>query len=194
MPHDPRPMTTSRAARPPRQVLLAQLTDPLRNFLLTESGSPVLLLIATGAALVWANSPWSDSYESFWATEVAIRAGSYELSMHLDHWVSDGLMALFFFVIGLEVRREISVGELRERRRAIVPAIAAVGGFVVPALLYLALNATGEASNGWGVVIGTDTAFLLGAVAIVGPSLSTQLRVFLLTMTIADDIIAVSVI
>jgi Na+/H+ antiporter NhaA len=175
-------------------VLLAQLAGPLRSFLLTESGSAGLLLAATVLALAWANSPWSASYESLWGTELAVRIGGSELRMDLRHWINDGVMALFFFVVGLEVRREVSVGELTDRRRIIVPAAGAVGGLVVPALLYLAVNPSGEAARGWGVVIGTDTAFLLGALALVGPSSSTQLRVFLLTMTIADDVLAVSII
>ena len=175
-------------------MLLAQLAGPLRSFLATEAGSANLLLTATVVALVWANSPWSGSYESLWSTEAAVRVGGGELAMDLGHWVNDGLMALFFFVIGLEVRRELSVGELTDRRRVVVPAMAAFGGMVVPALLYLLINPSGEAANGWGVVIGTDTAFLLGALAIVGPACPTQLRVFLLTLTVFDDVVAVAII
>jgi Na+/H+ antiporter NhaA len=181
-------------SRPRRRVLLAQLTSPLRSFLLTEAGSAGMLLAAAVVALVWANSPWSDAYESLWSTEAAIRVGSRELSMDIGHWVNDGLMALFFFVIGLEVRRELSIGELTDRRRLVVPASAAAGGILVPALLYLLVNPSGEAANGWGIVIGTDTAFLLGALAIVGPACPTQLRVFLLTLTVFDDAVAVTII
>ncbi|MPZ88456.1 MAG: hypothetical protein GEU81_10340 [Nitriliruptorales bacterium] len=130
------------------------------------------------------------------------RIAGAELAMNLRHCLNDGLMVVVvvvvvvvvFFVVGLEVRRELSVGELTDRRRVIVPGIAALGGLVVPAALYLALNPSGEVASGWGVVIGTDTAFLLGALALVGPACPTQLRVFLLTLTIADDVIAVSVI
>jgi Na+/H+ antiporter NhaA len=114
--------------------------------------------------------------------------------MDLAHWVNDGLMVLFFFVIGLEIRREISIGELTEKRRLILPAAGALGGLLVPVFVYLALNPTGEAARGWGIVIGTDTAFLLGALALVGPAHSTRLRVFLLTMTIVDDVLAISII
>ncbi|MGH2539768.1 MAG: Na+/H+ antiporter NhaA [Actinomycetota bacterium] len=181
-------------SQPGKRMLLAQLASPLRAFLLTEAGSAGILLAATILALVWANSPWSDLYESLWSTELGIRVGERALDMDLGHWINDGLMAVFFFVVGLEVRRELSVGELTDRRRVVVPAIAAVGGLIVPAALYLALNPSGEAANGWGVVIGTDTAFLLGALALVGPAFPTQLRVFLLTLTIADDVVAVSVI
>ncbi|MFD1828210.1 Na+/H+ antiporter NhaA [Streptomyces desertarenae] len=177
-----------------RTALLAQLSRPVRSFLATEAGSAGLLLGAVAAALLWANSPWSGSYEALWATEASLSLGDLALSMDLAHWVSDGLMALFFFVVGLEVRHELSVGELTDRRRLAVPAAAALGGMAVPVLLYLAVAPAGEAWRGWGVVIGTDTAFMLGALAVVGPRFATQLRVFLLTLTVIDDIVAVSVI
>ena len=172
----------------------AQVPTPLRTFIRTEAGSAGLLVVAAVVALVWANSPWSDSYVSWWHTPVEIAFGAGSLSMDLHHWVNDGLMVVFFFVIGLEVRREFSVGELTDRRRLVVPLVAGVGGMLVPAALYLALNPSGAAANGWGVVIGTDTAFLLGVLALVGPAVSTQLRIFLLTLTVIDDIVAVSVI
>ena len=171
-----------------------QVARPLRRFIHTESGSAGLLVAVALLALVWANSPWSGSYESLWQTPVEVVFGSHGLSMDLHHWVNDGLMVVFFFVIGLEVRREFSVGELTERSRLVVPLVAGVGGMLVPAALYLALNPAGEAARGWGIVIGTDTAFLLGVLALVGPSVSTQLRIFLLTLTVIDDIVAVSVI
>jgi Na+/H+ antiporter NhaA len=177
-----------------RRVLLGQLSGPLRSFLGTEAGSAGILLAAAAVALLWANSPWSDLYEALWSAQGSVRLGDAEIAMDLGHWVNDGLMVLFFFVIGLEVRREFSMGELTDRRRAVVPVVAALGGMVVPALLFLAINPTGEAARGWGVVIGTDTAFLLGALALVGPACSTQLRVFLLTLTVIDDIVAVTVI
>ncbi|WP_353507593.1 Na+/H+ antiporter NhaA, partial [Intrasporangium sp.] len=120
--------------------------------------------------------------------------GDWTLRMDLGHWINDGLMAVFFLVIGLEVRRDLSIGELTDRRRLRLPLLAGVGGMVLPALLYLLVNPSGDAANGWGIVIGTDTAFLLGTLALVGPTTSTQLRVFLLTLTVADDIVAVSVI
>nr|WP_228386487.1 Na+/H+ antiporter NhaA [Ornithinicoccus halotolerans] len=177
-----------------RRSLTAQLAAPARRFLSTEAGGAVMLLAATVVALLWANSPWSSTYQALWHAEAALSVAGWELSMDLEHWVNDGLMALFFFVIGLEVRREFSVGELTDLRRAAVPVAAAIGGLAVPALLYLALAPGGEASNGWGVVIGTDTAFMLGALAVVGPTFATQLRIFLLTLTVIDDIVAVSVI
>ena len=177
-----------------RRSLAAQLSAPARRFLSTEAGSAGLLLAATIAALLWANSPWSGSYESLWEAEASVSVAGWELSMDLAHWVNDGLMALFFFVIGLEVRHEFSVGELTNPRRAAIPVAAALGGLAVPALLYLAMAPGGEATHGWGVVIGTDTAFMLGALAVVGPTFATQLRIFLLTLTVIDDIVAVSVI
>ena len=172
----------------------AGITKPLRDFMKTESGSAGLLLATTIIALLWANSPWSDSYESLWSTEIAIDVGDWALSMDLAHWVNDGFMAIFFFVIGLELRHEISVGDLREKRRLIIPALGGLGGLVIPAVLYLLVNPSGDEANGWGIVIGTDTAFLLGALALIGRKASPQLRVFLLTMTIADDLMAVAII
>ena len=188
------PATATAQTQAGAHALTHQLAAPLRAFLATESGSARLLLAASVVALAWANSPWSDAYEALWETELAIRVGDGGLAMDLGHWINDGLMALFFFVVGLEVRRELSVGELTDRRRITLPAIAAAGGLLVPGLLYLALNPSGSAADGWGVVIGTDTAFMLGALALVGPACPTQLRVFLLTLTIADDAVAVSVI
>lgn len=181
-------------SQPQREVLLAGIGKPLRDFLRTESGSAGLLLAAAVLALLWANSPWSDSYFNLWSTEIGVRVGRWSLNMDLYHWINDGVMVIFFFVIGLELRHEMSVGEMRKRRRLILPAICGIGGLVVPALLYLLVNPSGDAAHGWGVVIGTDTAFLLGALALVGPKASTQLRVFLLTMTIVDDFIAVAII
>jgi Na+/H+ antiporter NhaA len=174
--------------------LLAQLAAPARRYLETEAGSAGLLLAAALTGLLWANSPSSDAYESLWHTEVAITVGSGGISLDLGHWINDGLMAVFFFVVGLEVRRELSIGELTDRRKVVVPAVAALAGIALPALLYLLVNPSGEAARGWGVVIGTDTAFLLGALAIVGPRCPTQLRVFLLTLTVFDDIVAVAII
>ena len=177
-----------------RQSLLAQLSGPLRDFLRTESGSAGMLLGAAVAALLWANSPWSGSYEALWSTTASISVEGSALSLTFEEWINDGLMVAFFFVIGLEVRREFAVGELTDRRRAVIPALAGLAGTVVPALLYLAVNRGGEAAGAWGIVIGTDTAFLLGALAIVGPEFSTQLRIFLLTLTVIDDLVAVTVI
>lgn len=180
--------------RASRRVLLAQVASPLRRFIVTEAGSAGMLLMATAIALAWANSPLSDSYESLWEARAVVAVGDGEIDLDLRHWVNDGLMALFFFTIGLEVRRELSVGELTKRRSIVVPAVAAAGGMVVPTLLYLLIAPSGDATAGWAIVIGTDTAFLLGALALIGPESPTQLRIFLLTLTVFDDAVAVAVI
>jgi NhaA family Na+:H+ antiporter len=172
-----------------RRALAQQLAKPLRNYLSTESGSAVVLLGATVLALLWANSPLSDEYFSLWSTDAVLRVGDHAIALDLRDWVNDGLMVFFFFVIGLEVRREITIGELKNRRLAGIPVFAAIAGLAVPALLYLAINPSGEAARG--VVMATDTAFVLGALALIGPACPTRLRVFLLTMAIADDIGAV---
>ena len=169
-------------------------TTPLRDFIATENSSAIVLLAATVVALVWANSPWSDTYEQFWGTELSIRVGSGELSLDFRHWINDGLMALFFFVVGLEIRRELDMGELRERKRIAVPVVAAMGGMVVPALLYLVVNAGEPSMRGWGIVMGTDTAFALGVLALVAGRFTARVRTFLLTVVIVDDIIALTVI
>ena len=166
----------------------------MRQFLATESGSAGLLLAAAVIALIWANSPLSDSYFSLWGTKLSLTLGDWSLAHDLRHWIDEALMALFFFVIGLEVRRELSMGELTERKRVTVAVLGGVGGMVLPALLFLALNGGSDAAGGWGIVIATDTAFLLGALALVGPKFPTQLRVFLLTLAIVDDIVAISII
>lgn len=166
---------------------------PLREFIATENASAAVLLIATAIAVVWANSPWAGGYERLWATEISLSAGEADLTLDLRHWVNDGLMALFFFVVGLEIRREFDMGELRERRRIAMPVIAAVGGMVVPALLYLAINVPDPSARGWGIVMGTDTAFALGILTLVGGA-APRARTFLLTVVIVDDIVALTVI
>jgi Na+/H+ antiporter NhaA len=181
-------------SRAQRRDVLEQLSGTLSQFLRTEAAGAGLLLGAALIALVWANSGWSDAYFRLLGARISVHVSSAAISMDLQHWVNDGLMALFFFVVGLEVRREIAMGELSDRRRVTVPIMAGIGGMVVPIGLYLAVNPSGEAAHAWGVVIGTDTAFLLGALALVGPAFSTQLRVFLLAVTVVDDIVAVSII
>jgi Na+/H+ antiporter NhaA len=166
----------------------------LVDFLRTEAGSSVLLLAATVIALVWANSPLSGVYEDLWSTELRIGLGGAEITEDLRHWVNDGLMVFFFYVVGLEIRREIAMGELQNRRQAAIPAIAALAGMAVPALLYLALNVGGEGARGWGIVMATDIAFVLGLLALLGPACPPQLRIFLLTLAIVDDIGAITVI
>lgn len=186
-------MTRVSQTRPHVEAKLVSLNG-LLDRLRTESGSALLLVGVAVFALVWANSPWSESYVDLWHTSAQFQIGGLGLDMDLHHWVNDGLMVIFFFLIGLEVRQELAVGSLRDRSRARVPLIAGAAGVLVPALIYVAVVGGGEAARGWGVVIGTDTAFLLGALAIVGPALSSQLRVFLLTLTVVDDFLAVAII
>ncbi len=133
-----------------RSQLLGQLSGPLRRFLATESGSALLMVSATVVALVWANSPWSGAYQAIWATKSSVLLGDAGLEMDLGHWINDGLMAVFFFVIGLEVRRDLAVGELTDRRRVVLPVLAGIGGMVVPVLLYPLIAQDGEATRGWG--------------------------------------------
>src|SRR5687768_10277326 len=137
----------------------------LRAFFKNEASSTGVLLAATILAMLWANSPWSETYEAFWHTSMGLSFGDAMFSLDLRHWVNDGLMTLFFFVIGLEVSYEVRLGQLRDRRLIAVPAIAALGGLIVPAAIYLAFNAGGPGAVGWGVPIATDTAFVLGLLA-----------------------------
>lgn len=166
----------------------------VREFLQTESGSAGLLLTATLLALVWANSPLSGAYEDLWSTHLDVTLGSASIDEDLRHWVNDGLMAFFFYLVGLEIRRELSLGELRDRRTAAIPALGALAGMAVPALLYLAVNAGGEGAHGWGIVMATDIAFMLGVLSLLGSRCPPGVRVFLLTLAIVDDIGAVGVI
>ncbi len=169
-----------------------ELSRAAREFLRTESGSAVLLLAAAVIALVWANV--IGGYEEFWHTELAFIVGDRELALDLRHWVNDGLMVLFFFSVGLEISREMTMGELRGVRAVAAPALAALGGLTVPAALYLLFTAGGPAAGAWGIAISTDTAALLGVLALVGPRCPDQLRVFLLALAIVDDIGAVAAI
>lgn len=171
------------------------ITAAAREYLRTESGGAVLLLLATVTALVWANSPWSGSYEQLWSTHLSVQLGDAAIDESLRHWVNDALMTLFFLLVGLEIARELSVGEYQDRRTVVAPALAALGGLVLPALLYLAVTGlSGEAARGWGIAISTDTAFALGVLALVGPRCPNRLRVFLLALSIVDDVAAIGVI
>lgn len=168
---------------------------PVLRFIDREVASGVLLLVATAAALLWANSPWGASYESFWHTDIEIVVGSWHFPhMSVGHFVNDGLMALFFFVVGLEIKRELVTGQLNTIRAAALPAIGAVGGMVGPALVYFMLNTSGEAARGWGIPMATDIAFAVGIVALLGARVSPKLKLFLLTLAIVDDIGAIAVI
>src|SRR3954471_23980525 len=169
------------------------LAAPLRDFLSTGTAGAAALLGATGAALVWANSPWSDSYESFWGTVLSIRVGDHAIALDLRGWVNEGLMTLFFLVVGLEARRELDLGQLRERSRVAIPVVAALGGMALPVAIYLALNAGGPGAHGWAAAMSTDTAFALSLLGLVAPG-GARLRVQLLTLAIFDDFVALVII
>ena len=177
---------------PAPRIGLPYLSPAVRDFLSREAGSAAVLLVATVAALVWANLP-GGTYESFWHVEVAASVGGWALDMDLRHFVNDAAMSIFFVVVGLEISREVTVGELRDRRTVIVPALGAVGGLLFPALIYFAFQPSGPAAAGWGIPISTDTAFLVGVLALFGPRCPDQLRLFLLTLAIVDDIGAITV-
>ena len=168
-------------------------STPLRTFLRTESGGASLLLGAAVIAMLWANFA-PDSYTSLWSTEVGLSWGEHEFSLTAVEWINSGLMAFYFFVVGLETRREFDIGELRERRRVILPVVAGVAGMTASTLIFVAITASDGTAHGWGIALSTDTAFALGVLAIVGPRFSDRLRAFLLTVLITDDVIALGVI
>ena len=184
-------------AEPPRSTGNTSWTwrheTPLSRFLRTESGSAAILLAATVAAVVWANVAGS-SYETVWGTELAVRVGGSGVSMSLVGWVNSGLMTFFFFVVGLEARRELDMGELRERRRVVLPLTAGIVGMTLAVLLFLVVNAGEPSARGWGVAMSTDTAFALGMLALIGPRFPERLRAFLLTVVVIDDVVALVVI
>ena len=192
----------SRRARPDRRTWIQsdrriprRIARPLREFLDIEAAGGVVLLAATVASLILANSPAGDSIASFWEEEVTLlEFGDFQLTETLGHWVNDGLMAIFFFVVGLEIKRELVTGDLRDPRRAALPAIAAVGGMVLPAALFLVFNLGGNGSRGWGIPMATDIAFAVGVMALLGDRVPSPLKVFLLTLAIVDDIGAIAVI
>ena len=169
------------------------LETPLRNFLRTETGSAVVLLAATVLALVWVNASAS-SYNSVWHTELSLHLGDWGVSQDLRHWLNNGLMAFFFFVVGLEARREFDMGELRQRSRIALPLAAGIAGMAIPVAIFLAVNAGHSSTHGWGVAMSTDTAFALGMLALVGPRFPIRLRAFLLTIVVVDDLVALIVI
>ena len=171
-----------------------RLTRPVAEFMHIEASSGFVLLFGTLAALGLANSPLSDGFLAFWKTPVGFQFGEVGMRHSLQHWVNDALMALFFFVIGLEVKRELVHGELRDPRRAALPIAAAVGGMLVPALVYLLLIGDGPGQSGWGIPMATDIAFVVGCMAVLGKRIPVGLRVLLLTLAIADDIGAILVI
>jgi Na+:H+ antiporter, NhaA family len=168
------------------------LSPSLRSFLANEAGSAVLLLAAALGALVWANIPGA-GYETFWQTPTLVRIGDASVTLDLRHWVNDAAMSVFFLVVGLEISREVTVGELHSFRSLVVPALGAIGGLITPAVIYFLFNHGGVGAMGWGIPMSTDTAFLVGVLALFGPRCPDQLRLFLLTLAIVDDIGAILV-
>jgi NhaA family Na+:H+ antiporter len=171
-----------------------RIVKPIAKFIHVQTAGGAVLIAATIVALILANSPLADSYLAFWETHVGLSFGSFEFNHSLKHLINDGLMVIFLIVIGLEVKREFVLGDLRDRRKAALPIAAALGGMVVPAVLYLVISAGGEAQRGWGIPMATDIAFVVGCMAILGKRIPSSLRVMLLTLAIADDIGAILVI
>jgi Na+/H+ antiporter NhaA len=169
------------------------LEAPLRDFLRTETGSAAILLIGAVAAMVWINVD-AASYSKVWHMVLGVRIGGAGVSQDLRHWVNDGLMTLFFFVVGLEARREFDLGDLRDRRRLALPFVAGLGGMIIPVAIFLAINAGGAPRGAWGTAMSTDTAFALGMLALVGSRYPNSLRAFILTVAVVDDLVALVVI
>lgn len=183
-----------RPIRLARDPVIDHVANPLRRLMQAGPAGGLVLLVCAAIALVWANSPWSESYHVLWATRISIGAGASAASLTLHDVVNDGLMAVFFFLVGLEIKREFLVGELATMRQAALPLVAALGGMVVPALLFVAINTGTHATRGWGVPMATDIAFALGVLALMGNRIPASLRVFLSALAIADDLGAVLVI
>ncbi len=173
---------------------LQTLLQPIERFIHNETSSGLLLLACSVVALVWANSAGWEHYLHFWETPISFGLGNSTLSKPLHHWINDGLMVIFFFVVGLEIKRELLVGELSSMKKAALPVIAALGGMIVPASMYAAFNAGGRGAAGWGIPMATDIAFALGVVALMGSRVPFVLKVFLTALAIADDLGAVLVI
>jgi Na+/H+ antiporter NhaA len=191
------PVAAAPAEAPPpfsaRTAWSRSLRTPLREFLETETGGAAVLLASALAALVWVNLDES-SYERLWETTLSLNLGDWGISLTLRDWINSGLMTFFFFVVGLEARRELDLGELRERKRFLLPFVAALGGMAVAVTIYLAFNAGSSSASGWGIAMSTDTAFALGLLALVGPRFPDRLRAFMLTVVVVDDLVALTVI
>jgi len=178
----------------PRPKRAIAAIDPVRRFLDTEEGGGFALLAGSVVALIWVNVFGIAGYESFWHTELKIGIGDVAITEDLGHWVNDGLMTLFFFLISLEIKREVVTGDLRHPRRAALPVIAAAGGVVVPILIYLAITAGTSATGGWGIPMATDAAFAIAALALLGERVGVGGKLFLVTIAVVDDVLAIVVI
>ena len=174
--------------------LLDRLTKPFARFLAIEAAAGAILLLSTVAALVLSNSPWAHSFLSAWETQIGFQVGAWELARSLKDWINDGLMTLFFFLVSLELKRELVLGELRNPRMAALSISAALGGMLVPAALYLMIQAGQPGQHGWGTVMATDTAFVIGCLALLGSRIPQKLRVFMLSLAIVDDIGAILIV
>jgi NhaA family Na+:H+ antiporter len=173
---------------------IEKVISPLQQFLHAEASGGILLIICTIIALVWANSPFYESYYNLWHIYLSIDIGNIGLNYSLHHWINDGLMVIFFFVVGLEIKRELLVGELSSFKKAALPVAAALGGMIFPALIYLSLNRNDIGSTGWGIPMATDIAFVVGILALLGKKVPASLKIFILALAIVDDIGAVLVI
>src|SRR5579872_279635 len=180
--------------QPARTLPIDLLTSPFIRFAKLGAASGILLLVSTLAAIVWANSPWEHSYHELWNTQVSIGFGRFVLSESRHAWVDDGLMSIFFFLVGLEIKREVLIGELSSLKQATLPLVAALGGVIVPALAYLLIAHVGPNRRGWGIPMATDIAFVLGALTLLGDRVPTSLKIFVTALAIIDDIAAVLVI
>ena len=168
--------------------------DAGADFIKSEVSGGAVLLVAAIAAMIWANAPLGGSYESFWETKLTIGFGEFSITEDLQHWVNDALMVLFFFVVGLEIKRELVVGELNDRSKALLPLIAAIGGVAVPGLIYISLNFGGEGAHGWAIPMATDIAFAVAVLALLGKRIPSGVRLLLLSIAIIDDVIAILII
>ncbi len=183
---------TGTGRRPPFRA--DRVVQPFVEFARLEAAGGLTLLAASIVALVWANSPWDESYADLWSATITLDLSFFDISETLHAWVNDGLMTLFFFVVGLEIKRELVFGELKDRRQALLPVAAALGGMIVPALIFTAFNGGREGQHGWGIPMATDIAFAVGVLTLAGTRAPLALRIFLLALAIADDIGAIAVI
>ena len=176
------------------KLLIEKLMRPFHQFASRESSGGILLLVTSIIAFVWANSAWSGLYFHLWETKLTFGIGQFTLSHSIEHCINDGLMAIFFFVVGLEIKRELLEGELASLKKAMLPLMAAVGGMVMPALIYTIVNYGGQGAHGWGIPMATDIAFALGILALLGNWIPVGLKIFLTALAIVDDLGAVLVI